>query len=271
MRSLFALFVLFALVLTSAKTALAYTPPPMTAHVTDPGHKLTEPQRIALDRTLEDYRLRTTNQIAVFVPTSLDGESIEDVGIETGRAWRIGVKGQDSGVLLIVAPVERRVRIEVGKGMEGALTDLQSNDIIQKMKPWIAAGHEDWNAGLKVGTDGIMAALDAGGAGGSPTGKRKGAPASGGAALIGIIFLLLVFLVPIILFIVIIRAITGAFSSHGQSGNRGWASGGTWSNDSSWSSSSSDSGWSGGGGGGGDSGFTGGGGDFGGGGSSDSF
>jgi uncharacterized protein len=264
----FLLVIAFGLVLSAR--AMAFTPPPMTAHVTDTAGKLTEPERIALDHKLEDYRLRTGNQIAVFLPASLDGDTIEEVSIATARAWHIGVKGRDEGVLLVIAPAERRARIEVGKGAEGAITDLQSNDILHnQIRPLLAPGFENYRMAVDVGTSAIMTELDKGGMAGTGTPTHRGA-ASPGSAAIGIVFLLLVFLVPIILFIVIIRAITSAFTSHGPGGSAGWASGGTWSSDSSWSSSSNDSSWSGGSGG-GDSGFTGGGGDFGGGGSSDSF
>jgi len=261
----------FVLSLVVTGRAAAFTPPTMTGHVTDAASKLTDADRAQINEKLENYPLRTTNEVAVFLPASLDGEAIEDVGIETFRAWKLGVKGKDNGVLLVIAPAERKARIEVGKGVEGALTDLQSNDIIrQKLRPTLMPGHENYLAAVLVGTDAIMSALDAGGAGGGVA-KPTHPPASSSSTAIGLIFLLLVFLVPIILFITIIRAIAGAFSSNGRYANRGWASGGTWSNDSSWSSGSNDTGWSGGGGGGGGGDFTGGGGDAGGGGSSDSF
>lgn len=277
MKAFFAFFVfLFALAL--APRALAYTPPPMTAHVTDTAHKLTEEERLAIDKKLEDYRVRTTNEIAVFIPASLEGETIEDVGIATGRAWKLGEKGKDNGVLLIVAPVERKARIEVGRGVEGALTDLQANDIIrQKIRPNLAPGRENYRAAVDQATDAIIADLDKGAAGGGTSAKP--APKSGVDVLFAIVFMLIILGVPIIFMIVIVKAIASAFSSNGRSAHRGWASGSSWSNDSSWSSGSSDSSWSSGGGsdsswsggGGGDSGFSGGGGDFGGGGSSDSF
>jgi uncharacterized protein len=279
----FIAFLVMVIGLAIAPSALAYTPPTMTAHVTDTAHKLTEIERLAIDKKLEDYRLRTTNEIAVFIPASLDGESIEDVGIATGRAWKLGVKGQDNGVLLIIAPVERKARIEVGKGVEGALTDLQSNDIIRgKIRPNLTPGHESYNAAVDSATDAIIADLDKGGAGAGPVPAKKHTPAKGGDVAFAIIFLLFMVAVPIIFVVFIIRGIMAAFSSNGRRASSGWASGGSWSNDSSWSSSSNDSSWSsgssGGGsdwggssGGGGDSGFSGGGGDFGGGGSSDSF
>ena len=276
--TLFLAFFAFLVALAIAPRALAFVPPPMTAHVTDTAHKLSEAERLDIDKKLEDYRLRTTNEIAVFIPASLEGDTIEDVGIETARAWKLGVKGKDNGVLLIIAPVERKARIEVGRGVEGALTDLQANDIIrQKIRPNLAPGRENYRAAVDQATDAIIADLDKGGAAGGPVTRPAPKPTTPADALFGIVFLLIILGVPIIFMIVIIKAIAGAFSSNGRSANRGWASGSTWSNDSSWSSSSSDSSWSSGSSdsswssGGGDSGFSGGGGDFGGGGSSDSF
>ena len=271
-------FLVLVLAFVIAPSALAYTPPTMTAHVTDTAHKLTEPERLAIDKKLEDYRVRTTNEIAVFVPATLDGDDIENVAFTTFRAWKLGVKGQDNGVLLVIAPVERKARIQTGKGIEGALTDLQSNDIIRgKIRPNLTPGSENYRAAVDSATDAIIADLDKGGATGGPV-HKPAHTASGGDIFFALVFLALMIGVPIIFMVLIIRAIARAFSSNGRSASAGWASGGTWSNDSSWSSSSNDSSWSGssggsdwGGGGGGDSGFSGGGGDTGGGGSSDSF
>jgi uncharacterized protein len=284
----FLAFLVMVVTLAFAPSAFAYTPPPMTAHVTDTAHKLTEPERIAIDRKLEDYRLRTSNELAVFITASLDGETIEDVANATARAWKLGAKGDKNGLLLVIAPVERKVRIEVAQGNQGALTDLQANDIIRtKIKPQLAQGHENYRAAVDDATDAIIATLDKGGATGSPVlptpATKRHSSASGGDVLFGLIFFLFMLAVPIIFMVIIIRSIARAFSSNGQSSSSGWASGSTWSNDSSWSSSSNDSSWSsgssgggsdwgGGGGGGGDSGFSGGGGGgFDGGGSSDSF
>jgi len=259
----------FTLLFVAGNASAAFTPPTMTAHVTDQAGKLGEGERLALDRKLEDYRLRTSAEIAVFLPTSLEGDSIDDVTFATFRAWHLGAKGKDNGVLLVIAPVERQVRIEVGKGAEGDLPDLKADDVIQRnIKPHLRAGREDWRAAVEDGTDGIMAAL------GTSGGRPKPAPATGASAALGIILLILVFVVPILLFILVLRALVRAFTSQGPSASRGWASGGTWYNDSSygggWGGGGSDYG-GGGGGFGGDSGFTGGGGDTGGGGASDSF
>ncbi len=266
----FLAFLTFMFALAIAPRALAYAPPPMTAHVTDTAHKLTESERLEIDKKLEDYRLRTTNEIAVFIPASLDGETIEDVAIATGRAWQLGVKGKDNGVLLVIAPVERKARIEVGRGVEGDLTDIQSNDIIRtKIKPALAPGRENYRAAVDGATDAIISALDKGAAGGGKPAAKPAKPPGPLDVLFALIILAIIIIVPILLIVAFVRAIGSAFSSNGRSAHTGWSSGSSWSNDSSWSSGSSDSGWSGGGG--GDSGFSGGGGDFGGGGSSDSF
>jgi uncharacterized protein len=250
---------LFAFVLTGS--ALAYTPPPNTAHVTDTAHKLSESERITIDRKLEDYRLRTTNEIAVFIPASLEGATPEEVAFAAGRTWKIGVKGKDNGIVLMIAPVERKAHIAVGKGAEGSLTDLQSVDIIHdKVRPHLTPGREDYRAAVDDATDAIMAALDKASPGGGTIPKSAAPAPSAGSAALAIVFLLLIFLVPIIILIVLIRLIAGAFTSNNGGGYSGWSSGG--------------GGWSdggGGGGGGGDSGFSGGGGDFGGGGGGDSF
>jgi uncharacterized protein len=276
MTRAFIAFLFMVMALAFAPSALAYTPPPMTAHVTDAAHKLTEPERIAIDRKLEDYRLRTTNEIAVFLPATLDGETIEDVANATARAWRLGASGDKNGLLLVIAPVERRARIEVAQGNQGALTDIQTSDIIRsKIKPRLTPGSENYRAAVDDATDAIIQALDKdlASSGGPAPAKRH--PASGSDVAFGLIFFLFMIAVPIIFMIVIVRALARAFSSNGRSAGAGWASGSSWSNDSSWSSGSSGGGsdWGGGGGGGGgDSGFSGGGGGgFDGGGSSDSF
>ena len=265
-----------------AAPARAYTPPAMTGYVTDAAGKLTESQRLALDQKLQAYDHRTGNQVAVFIAKSLEGESIDVVGADTGRAWHVGVKGKDNGVLLVIAPNERKAEIATGKGVEGALPDLRTNDIIhQKLQPQLRPGHEDWNAAVEDTTDAIMAALDAGGVAGggaSSAGTPPPKPAGLGDVLFALIFFGLMLGVPILFVILFIRGLVSAFSSNGRSASRGWASGSSWSNDSSWSSSSS-SDWSSSGSSwsssdssfGGSSGDIGGGGDFGGGGSSDSF
>jgi uncharacterized protein len=89
---------------------------------------------------------------------SLQGTSIEDFGVELGRHWRIGQKDKNNGALLIVAPNERKVRIEVGYGLEGALTDAVSRLIIENaITPRFRAG--DFAGGITRGVDDIISVL----------------------------------------------------------------------------------------------------------------
>src|SRR5690606_9503078 len=84
-----------------------------------------------LTTRLEALERDTTDQLVVVTVPDLQGREIEDYGYQLGRAWGIGQAENDNGVLLIVAPIERKVRIEVGYGLEGVLTDALSALIIQ--------------------------------------------------------------------------------------------------------------------------------------------
>ena len=90
-----------------------------------------EATRTALTQKLADLEAKTTDQLVVVTLKSLQGTSIEDFGYQLGRHWRIGQKDKNNGVLLIVVPDERKVRIEVGYGLEGSLTDAVSRLIIE--------------------------------------------------------------------------------------------------------------------------------------------
>src|SRR5882757_1158639 len=115
-----------------AQIASAFKPPPLEGHVTDTAGKLTAVDKKAINTRLAAYRVKSTNEIAVFIARSLEGETIDDVAYATFNAWKLGKRGKDNGVLLVIAPAERRVRIETGKGIGDKLTDLQANDIIRQ-------------------------------------------------------------------------------------------------------------------------------------------
>jgi uncharacterized protein len=134
-RLLAATLALFALLIASPALA-AFTPPPLNGHVVDTAGKLTDADILYLDQKLERLRRKGGFEIVAFVVGSLEGETIDDVAYKAFNAWELGQKGRDNGVLLVIAPSERKVRIETGKGVGGALTDLQSNDIIrQRINP----------------------------------------------------------------------------------------------------------------------------------------
>ncbi len=147
-----------ALLLTSPTWAAPYRPPPIAGHVTDAAQKLTPAQVTSLDQKLADYRKCSGNHVAVFVAASLEGKTIEDVAYGAFNTWKIGEAKKDSGVLLVIAPNERKVRIETGKGVGGALTDIQSKDILrEKVSPRLK--QDDFFGAIEEGTSAIGAAL----------------------------------------------------------------------------------------------------------------
>lgn len=158
----------------AAPAAAAPDYPALTGRVVDAANLLTTQARADLDAKLAAHEQQSGNQVVVATVPSLDGESIEEYGVGLGRHWGIGREGEDDGVLLIVAPNEREVRIEVGYGLEGALTDALSSQIIQnEILPRFRAG--DMSGGIVAGADAVLATLGG-------TYEAQPWPATGGAA-----------------------------------------------------------------------------------------
>ncbi len=128
MRSLKLGLVFVLLLVTPALAALNF--PALTGRVVDDAHILSPGTIQSLDQTLAGYEQATTNQLVVVTVPSLQDVPIETYGYQLGRAWGIGQKGKNNGVLLIVAPKERKVRIEVGYGLEATFTDAICSQII---------------------------------------------------------------------------------------------------------------------------------------------
>jgi uncharacterized protein len=160
---------LFALLLCLAPyPAQAQAPkfapvPPLSAHVMDQVGLLDPAQRAALDNVLKDYEARTGNQIAVLLISSTAPEVIEQYSIRVADAWKLGRKGVDDGVILLVAKDNpkklRRLRIETGRGVQGTVTDAQSKRILQD----VIAPHfrqNDFYGGLTAGVTALTALLD---------------------------------------------------------------------------------------------------------------
>jgi uncharacterized protein len=110
--------------------ALALDVPKLTAPVTDRAGILSPEQISALETKLRELETSDSTQIAVLLLPSLEGEPLEDYSVRVATAWRLGQKGRDNGALLLVAMKERKVRIEVGYGLEPKLTDALSRRII---------------------------------------------------------------------------------------------------------------------------------------------
>jgi uncharacterized protein len=137
--------------------------PPLQTRVTDLAGMLTPQQRTTLENVLADYEQRTGSQIAILLVSSTAPEAIEQYGIRVFDQWKLGRKGVDDGVLLLVAkdnpPALRRLRIEAGRGVQGVLTDAQSKRILQD----VIAPHfrqNDYYGGLSAGASAITSLLD---------------------------------------------------------------------------------------------------------------
>ncbi len=121
--------------------------------VTDLAHLLTAQQEQQLEALMESYRQGTQHEIALLTLESLEGEPIERVGMEVYRAWGIGTKDKNDGALLVVAKNDRALRIEVGRGLEGTLTDSIAGRIIRDViTPQFKRGrfYEGIDAGIRA-------------------------------------------------------------------------------------------------------------------------
>jgi len=145
--------VLFALPALAAPTF-----PPLTGRVVDDAQILSPDAERDLTTKLENLETTTGRQLVVATVPSLQGYPIEDYGYQLGRTWGIGEKGKNTGAILLVAPNERKVRIEVGYGLEPVLTDALSSVIIQSaILPKFRDG--DMQGGIVAGTDAILEQL----------------------------------------------------------------------------------------------------------------
>lgn len=147
-------------VLGHAATAMAQPDfPRLTGRVVDDAGVLRSSTEQAISDQLEAHEAATTNQVVVVTVRSLEGLTIAEFGRRLGNYWGVGLAGQDNGVLLIVAPNEREVRIEVGGGLEGTLRDSLARTIIEtEIIPSFRRG--DLEGGVRAGTDAILAALE---------------------------------------------------------------------------------------------------------------
>jgi len=136
--------------------ALALDVPPLAGRVNDYAGIITPPMRQELERKLAEFERSDSTQIVVLTIPTLGGENLEEFSIKVAEAWRIGQKGIDNGAILLVAKEERKIRIEVGRGLEGKLTDLVAGRIIRgEMAPRFKAG--DYDGGIAAGVSAIMA------------------------------------------------------------------------------------------------------------------
>lgn len=261
--------------------------PPLKARVTDLTATLNAKQREALEQKLAAFEARKGSQVAVLLVPTTQPEAIEQYSIRVAQQWKLGRKGVDDGVLLLVAKNDRKLRIEVGYGLEGVLNDATAKRIIaEDIVPRFKQG--DFYGGITAGVDRILRTIER-----EPLPAPKSKPQQRGAGFEEIEYLLVIGFVLVFVVGSFVRALLGRFVGSGVVGatagaiawliasiaivgvvvgllafilslfggvagrRGGWSTGG-WSSGGDFSGGSA----------GGDGGFSGGGGDFGGGGAS---
>ncbi len=250
MKKYFVLFFLLTVCLSASfaqKKESTATDTKIKQYVTDETSTLTQSQITSLETKLSNFEKETSNQVVVYIIATLGGESLEETSYEIAEKNGIGQKSKNNGVLLFIVLNDRKLRIEVGYGLEGALPDALSGQIIRKeITPYFKQAK--YYEGINAGVDAIIAATK-----GEYTQDKKysekeendfGVGCCGVPILVLVIFLFFgVFFVISVIRAIFGRGKKGRSSSWWNSG--GWTSG---SSGSSWSSGSSFGGFSGGGG-----------------------
>lgn len=241
--------------------------PALTGRIVDGASIISADARAKIEAKLAAHEAKTSDQVVVATLPSLQDKTIEDFGNRLFRHWQLGDKAKNNGLLLLIAPNERKIRIEVGYGLEGAMTDALSRVVISTaIAPRFKTG--DFGGGIEAGIDAILATLTGDAEEWQRRAKVRPDDTSGEEVFIALV-MMAIFLFVIVSFL---RSLNQ--SQSGRKGQRwhrtrtgnwvilpdvssGWGGG-----SGGWSSGSSGGGWSGGGG------FSGGGGSSGGGGAS---
>jgi uncharacterized protein len=153
------LFMLCLVLLGGAPAAAEVAVPPLAERVTDLTATLSPAAKAGIEARLADLERRKGSQLAVLVVPTTGEETIEQYGIRVAEAWRLGRKGVDDGLLLLVAKDDRTLRIEVGYGLEGAIPDAVAKRVIDEfIVPSLRAG--DFEGGIAAGVDRLVALVD---------------------------------------------------------------------------------------------------------------
>ena len=174
-----------------AGAAAALEIPPLGSPVVDSANVLSAGTRRELERTLLAYERERGHQVVVLTTASLEGLPIEDYSLAVAEQWKVGHKGLDNGVILIVAPQERKVRIEVGYGLEGVIPDAIANRIIQEViLPEFRSGGLE--SGIVAGTRSILEA--AAGEYAPPGPERRSGRRRSGSPLFSLLWIVILFM-----------------------------------------------------------------------------
>lgn len=256
MRAAYGPFLILFLSLTAVSSAAALEVPPLRGRINDYAGLIPAERAQALEERLARFERETGHQVAVLTVPGLEGEDLEGFSIKVAESWKIGKKGFDNGVIFLIAKNDRKLRIEVGYGLEGVLPDAIASRIIREVViPYFRAN--DFARGIEAGVEAILRITS----GELLPEEARGGPGRKSRSLDQILFIVFLLAFPIV-------AILSALSR--QRTQQAWSGAGrrhyTGSGGPFWSG-----GGFGGGGFGGGGGFSGGGGGFGGGGASGSW
>lgn len=215
-------------------------PPAPSRWVTDSAGFLSPEVRDRLDAQLESYERSSGHQVLVWIGSTVGGGAVEDFTIKTFEAWRVGRKGIDDGLVLFVFADDRKVRVEVGYGLEERVPDIVANRIIQdRILPMVRVGDRD--GAIVDGVEGLTAAIEKGAVPGefaAPSGRERATgraepapqPLSLGKkilyALLAIGILIFVITNPGLAFWLLLQILSGSGGGRGGGGGGGWSGGG---------------------------------------------
>lgn len=232
--------------------ACAFDFPPLTGRVVDQAGVISAPARETIEAKLKDLEDKSGIQLVVATVKSLQGGDIETFANQLFRTWKLGEAKKSNGVLLLIAPAERKVRVEVGYGLEGTLTDALSQVIIASaVVPRFKAN--DYPGGIERGVDGIVAVLTTDAE--EWHAKTRVRPEDQ-QSVFDLLFPFLLFLIIVFIFRYMVRTAGGASGTVARGGGRtifipyggsNWGSSPGWGGGASWGGSPG-GGFSGGGG-----------------------
>ena len=153
----FIIFLCSCIITIAAAPAAALDVPPLKGYVNDYANMISASARTQIEKELKAFEQSDSTQVVILTILSLEGEVLEEYSIKVGETWKIGQKGKDNGIIFLVSNKDRKIRIEVGRGLEGKLTDLTAGRIIDLViKPKFKRG--DFDGGF---TAGIHSLIDA--------------------------------------------------------------------------------------------------------------
>lgn len=197
--------------MSTASPAAAKDVPYLSGRVVDEAGLLSAAARQRIEGELAALERETGDQVAVLIVPSLGGEPLEEYSVRVAQTWKLGQKGKDNGVLLLVSRDDRRLRIEVGYGLEGKLTDLQSREILDGLiRPRFRQG--DFDGGVEQGVHAIVEAVHGRPPAAQPAAAGAGADTPVGQRIFFTLFMSFIFVVVVGVFSLVAVASSGSLS-----------------------------------------------------------